>query len=102
MLVQEIKSLLSEKVLKQIVDKSTQNIIRGIIFNSDNKIDWDDAIYYSVYKNMPELLKEENNNIDYLDIKNRQKKTIYPGKWQGHSKRPFLFAQTWNKTLLLY
>ena len=80
MLVQEIKSLLSEKVLKQIVDKSTQNIIRGIIFNSDNKIDWDDAIYYSVYKNMPELLKEENNNIDYLDIKNRQKKTIYPGK----------------------
>ena len=58
MLAQEIKSLLSEKVLKQIVDKSTQNIIRGIIFNSSNKIDWDDALY-RVYKNMPELIMEE-------------------------------------------
>jgi len=58
MLAQEIKSLLSEKVLTQIEDKSIQNIIRGIIFNSDNKIDWDDALY-RVYKNMPELIKEE-------------------------------------------
>jgi len=58
MLTQEIKSLLSEKVLKQIEDKSIQNIIRGIIFNSDNKIDWTDAIYV-VYKNMPELINEE-------------------------------------------
>ena len=58
MLAQEIKSLLSEKVLTQIEDKSIQNIIRGIIFNSDNKIDWDDALY-KVYKNMPELIMEE-------------------------------------------
>ena len=58
MLAQEIKSLLSEKVLKQIEDKSIQNIIRGIIFNSDNKIDWDDVLY-RVYKNMPELIMEE-------------------------------------------
>jgi len=58
MLAQEIKSLLSEKVLTQIKDKSIQNIIRGIIFNSSNKIDWDDALY-RVYKNMPELIMEE-------------------------------------------
>ena len=58
MLAQEIKSLLSEKVLAQIEDKSIQNIIRGIIFNSDNKIDWDDALY-KVYKNMPELIMKE-------------------------------------------
>jgi len=58
MLAQEIQSLLSEKVLKQIEDKSIQNIIRGIIFNSSNKIDWDDALY-RVYKNMPELIMEE-------------------------------------------
>jgi len=58
MLAQEIKSLLSEKVLAQIEDKSIQNIIRGIIFNSNNKIDWDDVLY-RVYKNMPELIKEE-------------------------------------------
>ena len=58
MLAQEIQSLLSEKVLKQIEDKSIQNIIRGIIFNSDNKIDWDDVLY-RVYKNMPELIMEE-------------------------------------------
>jgi len=58
MLAQEIKYLLSEKVLAQIEDKSIQNIIRGIIFNSDNKIDWDDALY-KVYKNMPELIMEE-------------------------------------------
>ena len=58
MLAQEIQSLLSEKVLKQIEDKSIQNIIRGIIFNSNNKIDWDDVLY-RVYKNMPELIMEE-------------------------------------------
>jgi len=58
MLAQEIQSLLSEKVLKQIEDKSIQNIIRGIIFNSSNKIDWDDALY-KVYKNMPELIMEK-------------------------------------------
>jgi len=58
MLAQEIQSLLSEKVLTQIEDKSIQNIIRGIIFNSNNKIDWDDALY-RVYKNMPELIMEE-------------------------------------------
>jgi len=58
MLAQEIKSLLSEKVLTQIEDKSIQNIIRGIIFNSGNKIDWNDALY-RIYKNMPELIMEE-------------------------------------------
>jgi len=60
MLAQEIQSLLSEKVLTQIEDKSIQNIIRGIIFNSNNKIDWDDALY-KVYKNMPELIIKEDN-----------------------------------------
>ena len=58
MLAQEIQSLLSEKVLKQIEDKSIQNIIRGIIFNSGNKIDWNDALY-RIYKNMPELIMKE-------------------------------------------
>ena len=54
--IQKIKSFLSTKVLNNITDKSIQNIMRSILFNPDNCIDWDDALM-TIYKNMPELTK---------------------------------------------
>jgi len=52
--IQEIQSIIVQKVLKSIPDKSIEMIIRNIIFNPQNTIDWDSAIG-AVYKYMPEL-----------------------------------------------
>ena len=52
--IQEIQSVISQKVLKGIQDKSIETILRKIIFNPNNVIDWDSAIE-TVYENMPEL-----------------------------------------------
>lgn len=51
---QEIKELLSTQVLSQINDKSIENILRGIIFDLDNTIDWKHALNL-VLKYMPEI-----------------------------------------------
>jgi len=55
--IQEIQSVISQKVLKGIQDKSIETILRKIIFNTNNVIDWDAAIG-AVYKNMPEIEME--------------------------------------------
>ena len=56
--IQEIQSVISQKVLKSIPDKSIEMIIRNIIFNPHNLIDWDAAIG-AVYKYMPEIGMDE-------------------------------------------
>jgi len=56
--IQEIQSVISQKVLKSIPDKSIEMIIRNIIFNPHNLIDWDEAIG-AVYKHMPEIGMDE-------------------------------------------
>lgn len=40
----EIKVLLSTEVIKQIPDKSIETVIRRILFNPDNNIDWKNAL----------------------------------------------------------
>jgi len=54
---QEIQMLFSKEVLKQIKDESLQNIVRGIIFNPSNNINWDDALE-RIYVNMPGLIMD--------------------------------------------
>jgi len=56
--IQEIQSVISQKVLKSIPDKSIEMIVRNIIFNPHNMIDWDAAIG-AVYKYMPEIGMDE-------------------------------------------
>jgi len=56
--IQEIQSIISQKVLKSIQDKSIETILRKIIFNTNNMIDWDAAIG-EVYENMPEIGMDE-------------------------------------------
>jgi hypothetical protein len=51
---QKVKELISTKVLTQITDKSVETIIRRIIFDSENTINWDKA-EYNVLSWMPEL-----------------------------------------------
>ncbi len=51
---QEIQKLISREVINSIPDKTIQLVIRAIIFNPKNKIDWDKALN-NVYEYMPEL-----------------------------------------------
>lgn len=50
----EIKVLLSTEVIKQIPDKSIETVIRRILFNPDNNIDWKNALT-EIRIHMPEL-----------------------------------------------
>lgn len=52
----EIKVLLATKVIKEIPDKSIEMIIRRILFNPDNKINWEKALL-EIKIHMPELSK---------------------------------------------
>jgi hypothetical protein len=49
-----IKVLIAWNVINQIKDKSIQNIVRSILFNPDNNINWSHALE-QLKINMPEL-----------------------------------------------
>jgi len=54
---EEIKITIS-KLLKSISDKTIESIVRNIIFDTKNNIDWCRAISM-VYEKMPELINEK-------------------------------------------
>lgn len=54
MIEQKVKEIISTEILKMMEDQSAAHALREILFNKDNKIDWDRA-GYSVITNMPEL-----------------------------------------------
>lgn len=51
---QEVKEIISVEILKRMQEQSAASVLRDILFDNDNKIDWDKA-GNSVIKNMPEL-----------------------------------------------
>lgn len=51
---QEVKEIISVEILKRMQDQSAANVLRNILFNEDNKIDWEKA-GFSIIENMPEL-----------------------------------------------
>lgn len=51
---QEVKEVISVEILKRMQDKSAARVIREILFDDNNKIDWNKA-GNSIIKNMPEL-----------------------------------------------
>jgi hypothetical protein len=55
----DIRIMLSTEVLKHIKDESIQNIVRSIIFNRNNVIDWRNVLE-EIHRYMPELIKEDN------------------------------------------
>ena len=57
----ETKKKLSAEILKYIPDAPTQTLIRNILFDPNNKIDWDKVEEY-IKDNMPEFSINENNN----------------------------------------
>lgn len=51
---QEVKEIISVEILKRMQDQSSANVLRNILFNEDNKINWEKA-GFSIIENMPEL-----------------------------------------------
>ena len=55
---QEIKILVSTKLLKNIPDYAAQTVLRRVLFYENNSIDWQD-FYKQIIEQMPELTKWE-------------------------------------------
>ena len=51
---QEVKEIISVEILKRMQDQSAARVLREILFDDNNKIDWNKA-GNSIIKNMPEL-----------------------------------------------
>ena len=51
---QEVKEIISVEILKRMQDKSAARVIREILFDNNNVIDWNKA-GNSIIENMPEL-----------------------------------------------
>ena len=51
---QEVKEVISVEILKRMQDKSAARVIREILFDNNNVIDWNKA-GNSIITNMPEL-----------------------------------------------
>ena len=50
----ETKKTIAEEILNRMNDQSAADVLRDILSNNDNKIDWDKA-FESIQKHMPEL-----------------------------------------------
>lgn len=51
---QKVKEIISVEILKRMQDQSAASALRDILFDNDNKIDWDKA-GNSIIDNMSEL-----------------------------------------------
>lgn len=50
----ETKKIIAEEILNRMNDQGAADVLRDILSNNDNKIDWDKA-FESIQKHMPEL-----------------------------------------------
>ena len=50
----ETKKIIAEEILNRMNDQSAADVLRDILSNNDNKIDWDKA-FESIQKHMPKL-----------------------------------------------
>ena len=51
---EEIKELVSTKFLKGIPDYAVQTVLRRVLYDKNNKIDWQD-FYEQIVDQMPEM-----------------------------------------------
>jgi hypothetical protein len=50
----ETKKIIAEEILNRMNDQGAADVLRDILNNNNNKIDWDKA-FESIQKHMPEL-----------------------------------------------
>ena len=50
----ETKKIIAEEILNRMNDQGAADVLRDILSNNGNKIDWDKA-FESIQKHMPEL-----------------------------------------------
>lgn len=59
---QEVKEIVSVEILKRMQDQSAAQALRKILFDPNNKIDWEKA-GFSIIENMPELRSDVFNKM---------------------------------------
>lgn len=62
----KIKTMLNREVISQIKDYSTRVIIKNILFDETNKINWDSA-YDMIMGFMPELNRYEGYSRENME-----------------------------------
>ncbi len=69
---EDTKKKLSSEILKYIPDTPTQTLIRNILFDPDNKINWANVEKY-ILKNMPEFTTKEAFDTTQQDLNKNNK-----------------------------
>ena len=63
---QKIKTMLNNEILNQSKDKGATDVLKGILFGSDNVIDWEKA-YDLIMLFMPELAKYDGYKEENME-----------------------------------
>lgn len=82
----EIKTMLNVEVINQIKDHTTRNILRNIIFNDENTINWKE-VYSIVMKFMPELKLYPIYNMKKTKV--QLNRCFKAGKSAWHQKKNY-------------
>lgn len=51
----EVKNIIAVEILDKMNDQGGASVLREILFNQENKIDWENIGSNSIQKHMPEL-----------------------------------------------
>lgn len=51
----EVKNIIAVKILDKMNDQGGASVLREILFNPENKIDWENIGSNAIQKHMPEL-----------------------------------------------
>lgn len=62
----KIKTMLNVEILNRMNDGSAANVLKNILFNEENKIDWNEA-YNLMMVFMPELKTLEGYKVENME-----------------------------------
>lgn len=51
----EVKNIIAVEILNKMNDQGGASVLREILFNPENKIDWENIGSSAIHKHMPEL-----------------------------------------------
>ena len=61
----KVMAMLNEEIINRMRDQSAANVLRSILFDANNRIDWNQA-YLLTMSFMPELQVEEKYKIENM------------------------------------
>lgn len=62
----KVKAMLNVEILNKLNDGSAANVLKNILFNNDNKIDWNE-VYNLMLVFMPELTQVDGYKLENME-----------------------------------